>query len=280
MRPFETLGEVAVVDCETTGTDPLQDRIVSVGVVLVDLGGDDEDRLPTLKFTVNPGVSIPAEATAIHGITDDDVEDLGSFGDWATQLTDFVADRPLVGFNVSFHKRFLNAELKRHGGKSFHRKRSYCVQEALRIAWDYRPSFRNAAKRLTLGQFAPDKIRDPLNDALVTTFLAGLLHRTPLTTVVNLPGDRWDGIDDKPPTPRQLEYIHDLGGNPGLVKTRRQASETIDRLKSGRGQGGQGSGPLRTGIGNDDFDGGGCLIAALSLFARTARGVIRSATRQ
>lgn len=279
MHPFETLREVAVIDCETTGTDPLQDRIVSVGVVLVDLGGDEEHRLPTLKFTVNPGVSIPAEAAAIHGIADDDVEDLGSFAEWATKLTDFVADRPLVGFNVSFHKRFLNAELKRHGCKSFHRKRSYCVQEALRMAWDYRPSFRNAAERLTLGEFAPDKIRDPLTDALVTTFMAGLLHRTPLATVVKVPGGRWDGIDDKPPTPRQLEYIQDLGGDPGLVRTRRQASETIDRLKTGQGQGGQGSDSPGTDIGNDELD-GGCLIAALSLFARSARGLIRSASRQ
>lgn len=268
-----------MIDCETTGTDPLQDRIVSVGVVLVDLGRDDEHRAPTLKFTVNPGVSIPAEATAIHAITDDDVEDLDSFGEVAAQLTDFIADRPLVGFNVSFHKRFLNAELKRHGCKSFHRKRSYCVQEALHTAWNYSPSLRNAAERLTLGEFAPDKIRDPLNDALVTTFMAGLLHRLPLATVMNAPGNRWTGVDDKPPTPRQLEYIHDLGGNPRLVKTRRQASEAIDRLKTGPGQRSQGPETPGTGIGNHDFD-GGCLTTALSLFARFARGLTRAASRQ
>ena len=237
MNPFDTLGEVAVVDCETTGTDPQQDRIVSLAVVLVDLRRGERHDAKTLEVVVNPGVPIPAAATGVHGIRDKDVGDLGDFGEIAEQLTDFIADRPLVGFNVSFDKRILNAELKRHGFKSFHRKRSYCVQRALHEAWGYRPSLRNAMERMSLRDFA-NKIHDPLNDAVATASMAGILHRTRFSTVAQAPGDRWSGMQDMPPTRKQLDYIGDLGGNPSRVKTRRQASEAIDRLKSGQSQGG------------------------------------------
>jgi len=237
MNPFDTLGEVAVIDCETTGTDPQQDRIVSLAVVLVDLRRGERHEAKTLEIVVNPGVPIPAAATRVHGIRDTDVSDLGNFAEIAEQLTDFVADRPLVGFNVSFDKRILNAELKRHGFKTFHRKRSYCVQHALHDAWGYRPSLRNAMERMSLRDFAK-KIHDPLNDAVATASMAGILHRTRFSTVEQAPGDRWSGVQDMPPTRKQLDYISDLGGNLSRVKTKRQASEAIDRLKSGQGQGG------------------------------------------
>ena len=205
--------------------------------MLVDLRRGERHDATTIEITVNPGVSIPADATRIHGIRDADVRGLGNFGEVAGQLTDFIADRPLVGFNVSFDKRILNAELKRHGFKSFHRKRSYCVQRALHEAWGYRPSLRNAMERMSLSRFA-DKIHDPLNDAAATASMAGMLHRTLFSTVEEAPGDRWSGVEDMPPTRKQLDYIRDLGGNPSRVKTRKQASRAIDRLKTGRGQGG------------------------------------------
>ena len=231
MEPFDPLGEVAVVDCETTGTDPQRDRIVSAAVVLVDLGRDDSHEAPIMEITVNPGVPIPPDATRIHGIRDADVCDLDDFGQVAGELTDFIADRPLVGFNVSFDKQILNAELKRHGFKTFHRKRSYCVMRALEEAWGYRPSLGNALERMQLSG-STNKLHDALNDAVATARIAGILHRTSFSLVEQAPGDRWSGKPDMPPTPRQLEYIRDLGGNPTRIKTRRQASAMIDRLTS------------------------------------------------
>ena len=91
MDPFDTLGKVAVIDCETTGLDPQQDRIVSLAVVLVDHRRSERQEAKTMEITVNPGVPIPADATQIHGIRDTDVRDLGDFGEIAGQLTDFIA---------------------------------------------------------------------------------------------------------------------------------------------------------------------------------------------
>ena len=147
-----SLTDVAVVDCETTGLDPETDRIFKLAVLLADLSSDQEQRATTFEATVNPGIGIFPEATTIHGLRDADVSGHENFGEVAAQLRDFIGDRPLVGFNVSFDKRFLNVELKRHGFRTFHRKRSHCVQAALTGIWGYRPSLGDALERLFLDQ--------------------------------------------------------------------------------------------------------------------------------
>ena len=60
----------AVFDCETTGTVPGVDEIVSFAVVRLDPDGVETARLARL---VRPSRPIPAEATAVHGISDADV---------------------------------------------------------------------------------------------------------------------------------------------------------------------------------------------------------------
>ncbi len=237
MYRFTTVGEVAVIDCETTGLDPQKDRIISLAVVLADLREQAQDTRH-LEITIDPGVSIPADATKIHGIRNEDVKGNDKFEDVAEQLMDFVSDRPLMGFNVTFDKQFLNAELKRNGFKSFHRKQSYCVMEALHDAWGYRPSLEDAVKRMIcfeqersglntpLSQYA-NKMHDPLNDAYATLALGLTLRWIPFSELENAPGDPWEDIA---PTQRQLDYIYDLGGDPSLIMSKRQASEEIDRL--------------------------------------------------
>ncbi len=64
---------IAVVDTETTGLYPSRDRLVEIAVMLleVDAGtGRLLRRLETYQELNDPGMPIPAQATAIHGITD------------------------------------------------------------------------------------------------------------------------------------------------------------------------------------------------------------------
>ena len=60
---------LAVIDLETTGVDPKCDRIIEVSVLKLAPGGEADHR----TRRVNPGVPIPPEATAVHGITDDEL---------------------------------------------------------------------------------------------------------------------------------------------------------------------------------------------------------------
>ena len=66
-------GRLAAYDIETTGTDTENDRIVTAAVSVV--GG----REPTESRTwlVDPGIEIPGEATAVHGITTEKAQSEG-----------------------------------------------------------------------------------------------------------------------------------------------------------------------------------------------------------
>ncbi len=59
---------IVFFDLETTGTSIMRDRIVEISIIKVMPDGSEIER--TLR--VNPGMPIPAEATAIHHITDAD----------------------------------------------------------------------------------------------------------------------------------------------------------------------------------------------------------------
>jgi DNA polymerase-3 subunit epsilon len=87
---------LAFFDLETTGTDPSRDKIVEIAVVRVDPGGGRETR----TRRINPERPIPPDATAIHGIRDEDVKDEPAFRQVARGLLDLLADADLAGFNV------------------------------------------------------------------------------------------------------------------------------------------------------------------------------------
>jgi DNA polymerase-3 subunit epsilon len=103
---------LAVLDLETTGVDPQTDRIVEVSVLKVLPDGDRQHR----TCRVNPGIPIPAAATAVHGITDADVAGEPSFGQVAAALEEFLRGCDLCGFNIKrFDLPLLYAEFRRAG---------------------------------------------------------------------------------------------------------------------------------------------------------------------
>jgi len=83
-------------DLETTGTDPATDRIVEISVLRVGPDGGRESRTRRLS----PERPIPAEATEVHGIGDDDVRDEPTFRQLARGLLEFLGGADLAGFNV------------------------------------------------------------------------------------------------------------------------------------------------------------------------------------
>ncbi|MDA4895121.1 exonuclease domain-containing protein [Streptomyces sp. MS2A] len=101
----------AVIDLETTGFSPARgDRILEVGVVLLDDAGKVEDEWTTL---VNPRRDVGA--THVHGISASDVLDAPVFGDIAAYLVGLLSGRTLAAHNQEFDLRFLRAELAAHG---------------------------------------------------------------------------------------------------------------------------------------------------------------------
>lgn len=103
---------LAFIDVETTGLKPNSDRIVELSILKIQ---PDGNRTYNSK-RINPQMPIPAEATAIHGITDADVAGKPIFRQYAKGIRDLLDGCDIAGFNViKFDLPFLEAEFGRAG---------------------------------------------------------------------------------------------------------------------------------------------------------------------
>ena len=82
-------------DLETTGTNILTDRIVEISYIKILPSGAEIER----TIRVNPERHIPAEATAIHHITDDDVKNEPTFKQVAQEIANVFTGADIAGFN-------------------------------------------------------------------------------------------------------------------------------------------------------------------------------------
>jgi DNA polymerase III, epsilon subunit and related 3''-5'' exonucleases len=82
-------------DLETTGIDMVNDRIVEICILKVFPDGRTEVK----TRRVNPTIPIPAQATAIHGITNEDVKDCPTFKEIAKSLVQLIEGCDFAGYN-------------------------------------------------------------------------------------------------------------------------------------------------------------------------------------
>lgn len=97
-------------DLETTGTKPTEDMIVEVGAVLF----DGDKAVKGYGALVDPGIPIPAEASAVNGITDDMLKGKPKIADILVEFAEFCGDLPLVAHNAPFDYKFLLEDVKLH----------------------------------------------------------------------------------------------------------------------------------------------------------------------
>jgi DNA polymerase III subunit epsilon len=100
-----------VFDTETTGLDAANgDRLIEIGCIEI------VNRIPTgreFHRYLNPGRQVHPDAVAVHGITDEFLQDKPRFADVVDEFLEFIADAPLVAHNGTFDLGFINAELER-----------------------------------------------------------------------------------------------------------------------------------------------------------------------
>ncbi|WP_128374750.1 exonuclease domain-containing protein [Streptomyces cavernae] len=111
-------GPLVAFDLETTGTDIENDRIVTAAVVAVDA----DERSPQARtWLLDPGVAIPQQASAIHGISTEHAREHGVPAAPAIEeITSAVAEAlnsgtPLVVMNARYDLSLLDRECRRHG---------------------------------------------------------------------------------------------------------------------------------------------------------------------
>ena len=82
-------------DLETTGVDISKDRIVEICYIKVFPNGNEVSR----TMRINPGMHIPESASAVHGISDDDVKDCPLFKEVAREIANDFIGCDIAGFN-------------------------------------------------------------------------------------------------------------------------------------------------------------------------------------
>jgi len=108
-------GPMFVFDTETSGTDVNLDRIVTATVAFIDPGKP----IDPSTWLIDPGIPIPAGATAVHGIS---TEQARAEGQPPSEVIPLIAQRlewaacegiPVVAFNASFDFSILDRECRR-----------------------------------------------------------------------------------------------------------------------------------------------------------------------
>ena len=160
----------AVFDCETTGTTPELDEIVSFAVVRLDVAGIETARF--VQF-VRPSRPIPADATAVHGIGDEEVVSAPPFGEIARELLELLDGAVFAAHNVPFDLAMLKHAFALTG-IDYCPVGVACTLDAFRLleplAGDHR--LQSICDRRGI---AFEDAHDALSDVLATTALLRLL---------------------------------------------------------------------------------------------------------
>ena len=113
--PLIALDAVAI-DLETTSLVATSARIIDIGAVALRHGKAD----PSQSFhrLVNPGIPVPAETTAVHGMTDEALANAPPLERVLPELEEFVGKCVLIGHNLAYDLAVLNAEYHRVGRRA------------------------------------------------------------------------------------------------------------------------------------------------------------------
>jgi DNA polymerase III subunit epsilon len=171
-------GRMCGFDIETTGEDPEIARIITVTLAFVGGGQPAE----TVCLLADPGLEIPAGATAIHGITN---EQARAEGLKPAEVVETVAGRlaeawsagPVIGFNIVYDLTVLDRELRRHTGSWLDVSGSVIDPHVIDRALDRRKGKRTLEETCRYYDIRHDAAHDATQDALAAARLAWRLAK-------------------------------------------------------------------------------------------------------
>lgn len=170
-----------VFDTETTGLSfPGGDRLVEIGCV------EMFNRVETgrvFHVYLNPERSMPAEAQAVHGLSDAFLADKKRFHEECEAFLDFIGDAPMIAHNAGFDFAFINGELGKCGRPLVCTSR---MVDTLAIARQRLPGAKHTLDALC-SRFGIDRSRRVLHGALLDAQLLAQVY-------VELSGGRQIGL--------------------------------------------------------------------------------------
>lgn len=136
-----------VIDTETTGLRPeAGHRVIEIGCVEL-----INRRLTGEKFQryINPAREVGAEAIAVHGITNEFLEDKPLFKDVVEEFVEYIKGAELIAHNAPFDVGFLDHEFKLTK-LGLGKLTKYCkVFDTLKLARRLHPGQRNSLDALS-----------------------------------------------------------------------------------------------------------------------------------
>ncbi|WP_245756755.1 3'-5' exonuclease family protein [Flexibacter flexilis] len=158
----------AIIDIETTGGQPTQDRITEIAVVI----HDGEKIVEEYSTLVNPCRSIPYQITQLTGISNEMVRDAPKFYEVAKKIVELTENKIFVAHNVRFDYSFIKKEFN-DLGYNYSRK-TLCTVRLSRKILAGLPSY--SLGRLCESLQIPMTARHrALGDAMATAHLFTLL---------------------------------------------------------------------------------------------------------
>lgn len=168
---------LSCLDLEATGIDVFNDRIVTVFAGVLDT--DSGQWTDSINLLVNPGIDIPAEATAVHGISTRVARSFGIDIQKAMEALDSIFDRhpllPLVVMNANYDLTLLDEECKRYGSGTWSWE-SFQIVDPLVLDRHFDKWRKGKRKLANLAENYGVTVDDEmLHDAAGDCFLAGMV---------------------------------------------------------------------------------------------------------
>ena len=107
LKSQENTKTYVIIDLETTGLDPINDRIIEIGAIRT---GKDSKEYSTL---IRQEINIPQKIRDLTGISDEDIKKGKTEETAINEIMDFIGEDMLVGYNINFDIKFINEALKR-----------------------------------------------------------------------------------------------------------------------------------------------------------------------
>lgn len=224
------LKSYVVVDVETTGLNPKENRIIEIGAIRVVEGKIDKE----FETFVNPGIHIPERITEVTGIYDDMVKDAPYIEEVIKKFVEFAGDYTLVGHNLIFDYSFLKANATNYNLK-FEKQGI----DTLKLARVYLKDLESRKLDYLCQCFgiSDENHHRALNDAKATKDLYEIICNR-FETEEFLPYELiYKAKKQSPITPKQVKYLSDLVTYHNLTVdydinrlTKNQASRIIDNI--------------------------------------------------
>lgn len=167
----------ACIDCETTGLDVQQDRVIEVAVAKFSL----DQIFDTFESLIDPQCAIPESSIEIHNITQEMVEGKPLLVSVIPRVLDIVGKSIIIGHGVSFDIELIALAADRAGIP--HTLRSNRTLDTLRMARLYGESPINSLEQLRkhfniLQEGAHRAMNDVIVNMEVFRYLAKSHHTT------------------------------------------------------------------------------------------------------